>query len=214
MTLRIPSIGELPVYTGSKSITGALMVGTGIVLSAGAIRVPAGLANPVSLGIDDTVTGFYKSDTNKIGVSCNGTRQMQLGDNGLQLLQNGLWLGWGTTLHSPDLVLYRDGANDLAQRNGGTAQKSSIYGSYTSSSVYERLRFLTAAGDYSIAPEAAGGGTLRGLVLGGSGGRLGFLGSPAVALQTITGSRLASPALADLLTKLATIGLIVDGSVI
>lgn len=41
---------------------------------------------------------------------------------------------------------------------------------------------------------------------------LGFYGSAAVAQQTVTGSRGGNAALADLLTKLATLGLIVDGT--
>lgn len=41
---------------------------------------------------------------------------------------------------------------------------------------------------------------------------IGFYGTAAVAQQTVTGSRGGNAALADLLTKLATLGLIVDGS--
>lgn len=45
-----------------------------------------------------------------------------------------------------------------------------------------------------------------------AGGTLGFHGATAVAIQTISGSRGGNAALADLLTKLATKGLIVDGT--
>lgn len=48
--------------------------------------------------------------------------------------------------------------------------------------------------------------------LDGSGNKLGFHGAASVAQQTVTGSRGGNAALADLLTKLATLGLIVDGS--
>jgi hypothetical protein len=41
---------------------------------------------------------------------------------------------------------------------------------------------------------------------------IGFLGAAAVARPTVSGSRASGAALADLLTKLATMGLIVDGS--
>lgn len=48
---------------------------------------------------------------------------------------------------------------------------------------------------------------------GDSGGvKLGFYGGAAVAKQTVTGSRGANAALADLLTKLATLGLITDST--
>lgn len=46
----------------------------------------------------------------------------------------------------------------------------------------------------------------------GAAAMLAFYGSAAVAKQTVTGSRGANAALADLLTKLATLGLIIDGS--
>jgi hypothetical protein len=46
----------------------------------------------------------------------------------------------------------------------------------------------------------------------GSAAMLGFYGSAAVAQQSVTGSRGGNAALADLLTKLTTPGLIVDGA--
>lgn len=48
--------------------------------------------------------------------------------------------------------------------------------------------------------------------LDGTGNKLGFHGAASVAQQTVTGSRGGNAALASLLTKLATLGLIVDGS--
>lgn len=48
--------------------------------------------------------------------------------------------------------------------------------------------------------------------LDGAANTLGFHGATPVAKQTITGSRASGAALADLLTKLATVGLITDGS--
>ncbi len=45
-----------------------------------------------------------------------------------------------------------------------------------------------------------------------TGGKVGFYGATAVTKPTITGSRGGNAALADLLTQLATLGLIVDGS--
>lgn len=50
------------------------------------------------------------------------------------------------------------------------------------------------------------------VVVGRSSGSLGFYGVAAVAQQTVTGSRGGNVALADLLAKLADLGLIVDGT--
>jgi len=49
-------------------------------------------------------------------------------------------------------------------------------------------------------------------VLDGAANQLGFHGATPVAKQTVTGSRASGAALADLLTKLATLGLITDGT--
>lgn len=46
----------------------------------------------------------------------------------------------------------------------------------------------------------------------GSGNKLGFHGATSVAQQTVTGSRGGNAALASLITKLATLGLLVDGT--
>jgi hypothetical protein len=75
-----------------------------------------------------------------------------------------------TTGHSAyrDTVWYRVSAGVIGQRNGTNAQEHQIYGTYTDASNYERLALRTAAGDYTIAAEAAGTGTQRNLVLSGA----------------------------------------------
>jgi len=50
--------------------------------------------------------------------------------------------------------------------------------------------------------------------LDGTGNKLGFHGAASVAQQTVTGSRGGNAALASLITKLATLGLIVDGTTV
>ena len=47
---------------------------------------------------------------------------------------------WGSSgLNTPDLKLYRDAANTLAQRNGVNSQTSRIYNTYTDASNFERV---------------------------------------------------------------------------
>jgi hypothetical protein len=65
---------------------------------------------------------------------------------------------------SATVRLFRDADDILAQGRGANAQEFRLYGTYTDASNYERLALRTAAGDYLIAAEAAGGGTLRNLV--------------------------------------------------
>ena len=66
-------------------------------------------------------------------------------------------VGGGIT--SPDVILRRDAANTLAQRNGVNAQASRLYGTYTDASNYRRLtKTMSAAGVAEIKPEGAGTG--------------------------------------------------------
>jgi hypothetical protein len=123
----------------------------------------------------------------------------------------GLFWWDGATI---DLRLERHTAGVLRLQNGTSgAQELQIYTTRSNDSNYERLALRgVAAGDHLIAPEAAGMGTLRGLQLGTSGGRLGFFGTTAIARETIAAA--ASDAATtqtlanDLRSKLINLGLV------
>lgn len=94
-------------------------------------------------------------------------------------------LSVGTLVIGSDTFLTRDAANILAQRNGANAQESRLYGTYTSATDYERLTLkAVTTSDFRIIPEAGGTGTLRGLQVGTSSGKLGFFGTTAVTKPT------------------------------
>jgi hypothetical protein len=64
-----------------------------------------------------------------------------------------------TPAATPDVVLVRDAANTLAQRNGVNAQTHRIYGTYTDGSNYRRLtKTMSTGGVAEIKPEGAGTG--------------------------------------------------------
>jgi len=67
-----------------------------------------------------------------------------------------------------DVILARDGANILAQRNVTAAQTFNLYRTFTDASNYERLN-ITGTADFTIETEQAGTGTARNLVLGTTG---------------------------------------------
>lgn len=69
-------------------------------------------------------------------------------------------------LGNGDVILTRDAANTLAQRNGTSAQAFNVYNTYTDASNYERLELITQAGDSVIQQNQAGTGTARGLTIG------------------------------------------------
>lgn len=72
--------------------------------------------------------------------------------------QSGTWAG----NTSPDLRLFRDAANTLAQRNSTNAQTFRLYRTYTDASNYERLALSsTGTTRFSILAEKAGTGADR-----------------------------------------------------
>ena len=109
---------------------------------------------------------IYPGGNGIIAVAGSLNRHAALGLSGLTLSStDGLgWSsvgGWGLTAATPDrdLVLLRDAANTLAQRNGVNAQASRLYGTYTDASNYRRLtKTMSAAGVAEIKPEGAGTG--------------------------------------------------------
>jgi len=81
-------------------------------------------------------------------------------------IKSGMSFSWsGSDIgQTSDLLLFRDAANTLAQRNGTNAQESRLYGTYTSSTNYERLssKYDSGSGAFVIETEkGASGGSLR-----------------------------------------------------
>jgi hypothetical protein len=60
-----------------------------------------------------------------------------------------------------DVTLFRDAADTLAQRRGTNPQAFRLYNTFTDASNYERVRMQWSGNVFSIAPEAAGTGTVR-----------------------------------------------------
>lgn len=78
-------------------------------------------------------------------------------------------LGWSSTVGGPfsssqDVILVRDAANTLAQRNGTTAQVRRIYNTFTDASNYERSTLLWSNNLAFLQNEIAGTGVKRPLL--------------------------------------------------
>lgn len=65
---------------------------------------------------------------------------------------------------SQDVILKRDAANALAQRNGANAQTQNIYNTYTDASNYERVNIGWSSNVAYLRPQNAGTGSARLLV--------------------------------------------------
>jgi hypothetical protein len=102
-------------------------------------------ANSVAIlgygGASSTFPGFYVRDTNSIGFLD------------------------GNYNNNADVILFRDGAGALAQRNTTNAQTFRLYNTFTDASNYERGFFRWNTNVLEIGAEAAGTGTQRQLRL-------------------------------------------------
>lgn len=79
------------------------------------------------------------------------------------------WSSSSSYINAPnDIVLLRDAAGVLAQRNGTNAQTSRLYGTYTDGSNYERGFMRWNSNVLEIGTEAAGTGTIREISLTGN----------------------------------------------
>jgi hypothetical protein len=75
------------------------------------------------------------------------------------------WTSSSSAFGTTDLILTRDAANTLAQRNGVNAQTFRLYNTFTDASNYERLSFSYDGVQFVIGAEGAGTGSVRALRL-------------------------------------------------
>jgi hypothetical protein len=132
------------------------------------------------------VTAFNVSKSGAISANSNLTLRDGIGSsNRIAILnttgyatRSGGAYTWGSGATdaggSPDLLILRDAANTLAQRNGVNAQTSRIYNTYTDVSNYERVALTWTANKAILKVENAGTGSARNLRLECSSGSLEF----------------------------------------
>jgi len=173
--------GTVTVSTPVRDMTQTWNAG-GVTFTALKLNITDTASAAASLLLDLQVGAVSKFSVRKDG-STVGTGRMTASDfinsSGLtQLHASGFFNGSGGVLSwestasitgSPDLVLRRDAANILAQRNGTTAQELRVYNTFTDVSNYERGLFKWTGNALWLGAEAAGSGTARQLVLLGAG---------------------------------------------
>ena len=185
-----------PAGTGNVRTAAPLTIASGtLTASAPALNITQTWnGSGVSFrAIDISITNTLSALSYPIVVSVGGSNVFYLssaGDlyaNNFRTTSNGGSLGIGSTA---DVLLYRDAAAQLALRNGATAQRMHIYGTYTDSSNYERLTLSTTAGSsVNIVAETLGtGGDNLDIVLTPAGtGNVKFGTHSAIAAETVTG---------------------------
>lgn len=153
------------------------------------------LVNTTNPGSGSLLTDFQVGGSSVFSVDAEGN--IEAAGTGFRSDQFGLivrgggYHAWssGAVTGSPDLFLYRDAANTLAQRNSTAAQEFRLYGTYTSASDYERLSIGTdGSGNYTISTEYAGNGEARDLIFGNDGDVILNGGNRAAHIADVSGS--------------------------
>lgn len=145
-----------PLLDLSQTWNNAGVTFTGFKLNVTSTASAAG-----SLLLDLQVAGSSRFTVDKAGGLVTSSDAYFSGDLKGILNTSKLTLG-----ASSDVILARDAANTLAQRNGLNAQTFNIYNTYTDASNYERLDVGFSAGAFRISAENAGTGAARSLTFG------------------------------------------------
>ena len=162
-------VGASTITTASTlSISGPPVAGTNATIStAFSLYSEGGLVGSVGDVVVTTAAGAFG-----VRSGPGGSNRIQMkGGSGLEMAA-ACYVAWGpnsTNVNSLDVYIYRDAAGTLALRNAANTQSFGVYGTWTSTTSYERINVRgKASANFEIGPENGElGGTLRGLTLGG-----------------------------------------------
>lgn len=145
--------------------TSIFNVRRGFISSAKTDRTVLGISR-FSYVIRDSAGGFTGWGTDE-----NSTIGVTISDTAVNLVSGGQLTWCNNTTNVPagstDLILARDAANTLAQRNSTNAQRFNLYNTYTDASNYEQLSIYFTANIGVVGTGALGTGTQRRLILAG-----------------------------------------------
>lgn len=141
-------------------------------LNASTFLAADGAINAPSIGfINETNTGFYRPGAGALYCTIQGALSLVIRADG-PLVPDNVAYAFG---NARDLILTRDAANTLAQRNDINAQSFNIYNTYTDAANFERAQLKWNGGIFTIQTAAGGVGLNRGIKLGSLGvGQISF----------------------------------------
>jgi hypothetical protein len=146
------------VFSGYTATTGSAVTTTNnISIPSGQVLASPGTASLPSIALGFANTGIFSSSGSALAFTIAGTTKFQIIGSDLGFVSNGSFY-WGT---SSDLVLNRDAANILAQRNSTNAQTFRLYNTYTDASNYERHSNVWSSNVLYAKNENAGTGSAR-----------------------------------------------------
>jgi hypothetical protein len=146
----------LDLQIGGSSFVNITKTGD-INLTQGAATIRGSTGSSIQMGCNNGV--IYLGNTAAFGASTRIS-------NTQLIVTSTMMIGWSsdsTSFGTPDVTLFRDAANILAQRNTTNAQTFRVYKTHTDASNYERatLDWNTTANVCYLRNEAAGTGTAR-----------------------------------------------------
>lgn len=141
------------------------------------IALPDGSASAPALTFASEIgLGFWKYAAHSIGISVSTAHPYYAFANGDYQLAADSVFGWSGTVgdatQARDLMLQRDAANTLAQRNGINPQQFNIYNTFTDASNYERGEIDWASNVFEIGSTKAGTGSSRNTRVKSAGGTI------------------------------------------
>jgi hypothetical protein len=143
---------------------------------SGPVLVPLGTAVAPSYAFSGyATTGIFSPGLGSgMSVTTDGTERGRWdagGASGNRFNVGAVGVGNSTLSFNNDVFLERDSAaHTLAMRSGVNAQNFRIYNTFTDASNYERAKIGWSSNLVIFGTEAAGTGSLRNIVLGGTGG--------------------------------------------
>ncbi len=115
---------------------------------------------------------FTSAPTSGLYFTASEFRWAMAGSNFLRMSANQLYLtntGGVANIRLGSTIIQEDAADILALRNSTNAQKLRVYGTFTTTSNYERFEIVTAAGATTFQQTQAGAGVARGIDFGTTG---------------------------------------------
>lgn len=131
---------------------------------------PDGSASAPSFSFtSDPNTGWYSPGADALAAALGGLVGPYFSQNQSKLNSSQVF-GWADTGNAAtgtlDVILLRDAANVLAQRNSTTAQTFRLYNTFTDASNYERFEIINSATTTELVTKIAGTGTANALRFG------------------------------------------------
>lgn len=117
-----------------------------------------------------------------------GATVLQLGQAGALTIASALTTGGAVSIGAADVVLTRDAANTLAQRNGANGQCLNIYGTYSDASNFERVELRRNGANFDLRTNHLGTGLPQPLRIYTSGAAALQLGTNGVISWNISTS--------------------------